>query len=703
MKPVPTHHGNSKVAACRHTTRAGGTDGEPVHRHNSAPAANANQARPPGWRPPAGVASRGASLALIAGTLISGAWAEEQSTTEAWRLGELSIEQLMNESVTSVSKREQRLFDTAAAVTVLSNDDLHRSGATTTADALRLVPGVQVASIDSGTWAITARGFNSQFANKLLVMQDGRTVYLPLFSGVLWDAQQVFIEDLERIEVIRGPGATIWGANAVNGVISLVSKSARDTRGGLIYAGAGTVQLAQGGARYGAQVGDSTYYRVYGNYQLVDDSRMAGGRPGDDSWDLGKVGFRVDHYADPASQLTWQGDAYTGNIADRIGSQRGLNTLGRWTRHYSGRAGLEIQGYVDQFQRDDSLTEYRTDVADLSVQQTIGLGERHDVILGVGYRHTRSELRGANSPAVTILNDANGQSLFNAFLQDEIAAIHDRLTITLGTKVENNEFTGWEVQPSARAVFKPAERHALWTAVSRAVRTPSESERMPFISFVAGSPVSGPGGELYVPTFVSNTRLQSEDLLAFECGYRAQPLSRVTLDLALFYNDYNHLVGHQPAGFVPGTPVGLLEIAPFNSLTAESFGGEASAQLALTDTWRVSLSYSGLRLNAHGNPTSDAEQLERNAPTHQIVLRSSSDFCTQAGGDVQGRYVDNVDGVPAYFTADVRLWWRPVQGLEIAVVGQNLLDSQHPEQTSVIGLPSREVPRGVYGRLTWRF
>jgi iron complex outermembrane receptor protein len=256
-----------------------------------------------------------AALMLVAGVV----GAADAGSASINSLADLSLEDLVNLKVTSVSKKEEKLNDAAAAIFVLSNDDLRRSGATTVADALRLVPGLQVAAIDSANWAISARGFNSQYANKLLVMIDGRTVYSPLFSGVYWDAQQVFLDDVDRIEVIRGPGATVWGANAVNGVINILSKSARDTQGGLIYGGGGSVHLALGGSRYGGKISEDTYYRVYGSYQLNDDFQHANGRPANDSWDLGKGGFRIDHYTHNDGQLTWQGDGYAGNLADRTG------------------------------------------------------------------------------------------------------------------------------------------------------------------------------------------------------------------------------------------------------------------------------------------------------------------------------------------------------------------------------------------------
>jgi outer membrane receptor protein involved in Fe transport len=282
---------------------------------------------------------------LFAGLLLLVAGSVRAVDTNRISVADLSLEDLVNLKVTSVSKKEEKLNDAAAAIFVLSNDDLRRSGATSVADALRLVPGLQVAAIDSSTWAISARGFNDQFAGKLLVMIDGRAVYSPLFSGVYWDAQQMLLDDVDRIEVIRGPGGTLWGANAVNGVISIISKSARETQGSLVYGGGGDLHLALSGARYGGKIGEDTYYRIYGTYQLNDDFRQANGRTANDNWDIGKGGFRIDHYTSNDGHLTWQGDGYAGNLADRTGDLYGFNTLGRWTQPISDRSSYEVQAF----------------------------------------------------------------------------------------------------------------------------------------------------------------------------------------------------------------------------------------------------------------------------------------------------------------------------------------------------------------------
>jgi iron complex outermembrane receptor protein len=616
---------------------------------------------------------------------------------------DLSLEELINVRVTSVSRKEEKLNDAAAAVFVLSNDDLRRSGATSVADALRLVPGLQVASIDAGAWAVSARGFNSQFANKLLVMVDGRTVYSPLFSGVYWDTLQVSLDDVERVEVIRGPGATVWGANAVNGVVSILTKSSRDTQGTLIYGGGGDVHLALGGARYGGKIGENTYYRIFGTYQLNRDFRETTGQRVDDGWDLWKEGFRIDHYTAADGQLTWLANGYGGTPSGPTGELYGFNTLGRWSQRLSEQSGYEIQAFVDRTYRNDSLAKVSLDTADLSFQNTVGLGERNDFIWGLGYRYSDARPTQSNIPALQIVDHDVAINLFSAFVQDEIKIVPDTLKFTLGTKLEHNDFTGFEVQPSARLTYLPTDRQTVWAAVSRAVRTPSETEGKQMIRFASGYPLQGPDGGLYVPTRVSNDSVESEVLWAYELGYRVQPQKKISMDVAAFYNDYSHLVSGLPDNFVPGAPIGILEIVPYNQMHGESYGGETVVTVSLTDSWRVSGSYSLLLMHLRGELESDAQAAERNAPTHQVVLRSSYDFTSKLGLDSQLRYVDNVDAIPAYVTADVHLSYKITKNLEVSLVGQNLFDGSHPEQASSIGILTREVPRGFYGKLTWQF
>ncbi|MGV3753774.1 MAG: TonB-dependent receptor plug domain-containing protein [Verrucomicrobiota bacterium] len=643
----------------------------------------------------------GAFLSVFLG--VSAGAAESAAVKDSGSLGDLSLEELMNETVTSVSKKEQKLSDAAAAISVLTNDDLRRSGAVTVADALRLVPGLNVGSANSSQWAISARGFNNVFSNKLLVMVDGRAVYTPLFAGVYWDMQQTMLEDVDRIEVIRGPGATIWGANAVNGVINVVTRSAKETQGGMIYGGGGNVHLAMGGARYGGKVGEHTYYRVFGGYQLKDDFRLATGQPADDGWQSGNGGFRIDSYPQEGTHLTWQMEATTVDLDDHASDGYNFNTLGRWTRELSARSSFEVQAYYDRTYRNEA-TRARPliDTIDLTAQHTFGLGERNDVIWGGGYRFAGSSIK-QTTPLAAVRDGRFSQQIFSAFIQDEFKVVPDKLTLTAGTKLEHNDFTGFEVQPSLRAVFKPTERQTVWAAASRAVRTPSSLEAHDVFAIPLGAPFVGPGGGLFVPTLVGGD-VSSEVLWAYELGYRIQAADRVSVDLAVFYNDYSDLLTPGSISqFIPGAPVGVAETPWANSQSGETYGGELSVTMSPTDHWRLTASYSLLLANLHGPATTTPETTERSAPRHQLGLRSSYDFSKAFSVDAQARYVDNIQAVSAYITADVRLSYRVNDRLELSLVGQNLLDNQHPEQAVIVLTTSAEVPRGVYGKITWRF
>jgi len=612
---------------------------------------------------------------------------------------ELGLEDLINIQVTSVSKKEEKLNDAPAAISVLTGDDLHRSGATSVAEALRLVPGMDVGQVNAYTWAVSARGFNGQFANKLLVMVDGRSVYTPLFSGVYWDLQQQILDDLDRVEVIRGPGGSIWGANAVNGVINVVSKSAKDTQGALVYGSGGDVHLTMDGGRYGGMIGSNTYYRVFGSYQKTDDYQLStNGGSAMDNWWGGEGGFRIDHYRGSDTHLTWQADATKSEIPGQDNDAYNANTIGRWTRELSDRSSVEVQAYYDRFFR-DYLVNDTIDTLDFAAQHTFGLGEHNDIIWGIGYRFISSKVE-TIGPVVAITKGNYNQQIFSLFGQDEFKIIPEKLTITLGTKIEHNDITGFEFQPTVRAVFKPAENQTVWASVSRALRTPSDYEGRDLARITTGPPTNGPGGGFYLPQLVGNPDLESEVLWAYEAGYRIQPDKRVNVDLAVFYNDYSGLVsGSSPPQFVPGVPIGTATTNFVNGPKAQTYGGELAVTFAPSDTWRLTASYS--LLHEHLDPgifltgTGD--------PEHQITLRSAYDFTKRASFDAQLRYVDGFPGVSSYVTADLRLSYRPIDSIELSIVAQNLFQDQHREQPGVVGTLVSQVPRGFYGKLTWRF
>lgn len=625
----------------------------------------------------------------------------------ARELGDLSLEELLNESVTSVSKREQKLGDVAAAITVLSNDDLRRSGVTTIADALRLVPGMSVGSVNASQWAVSARGFNNLYANKLLVLIDGRTVYTPLFAGVYWDLHQPMLEDVDRIEVIRGPGATVWGANAVNGVINVATRSARDTQGTFIYGGGGWELEGLGGARHGGRIGENTYYRAFASVEANDGFTLANGQPAGDDWHRWVGGFRLDHYTNESTHLTWQADIATTTLDNGASDARNINTLGRWTRELGERSSLEAQFYFDRVDRHEvARVASRLNTLDFELQHTIGLGDRHDVIWGAGYRSIDLRLR-ETTPLLVVSNDHVKLNLFSAFVQDEFRIVPNKFAVTAGFKVEHNDFTGFEVQPSVRAVFKPSESQTWWGAVSRAVRTPSALEGKDVFGGAFQPPIVGPDGGLYLIGVRGNANPESEVLWAHEVGWRIQPARNVSVDLALFYNRYSGLIElGGVARFVPGEPFGVAEM-PFQNLSStNTYGGEITLQVSPTSHWKLSASHSVLiEDGGNGQPSGPYD------PKHQTVLRSSHDLGAKFTTDVQLRRVGAFEArssflwepIPAYTAVDLRLTYRPAASLEIAVVGQNLLDDQHREQGMTIYAINSEVPRRLFGKITWRF
>lgn len=618
-------------------------------------------------------------------------------------LADMSIEELLDESVTSVSKREQKRGDVAAAIAVLSNDDLHRSGVMTIADALRLVPGMNVGSVNANQWAVSARGHNSLYATKLLVLIDGRAVYSPLFAGVYWDLQQPMLEDVDRIEVIRGPGATVWGANAVNGVINVVSQSARDTQGTVVFGGGGEIVESFAGVRHGAQWGENTYFRIYAEKRQIGDSPLSNGQPAGDQWELYSGGFRLDHYPDSETQFTWQGDVVSTDLDANTSHGRNVNTLARWTRQLGERSSLQVQTYYDVIKRNDLLRSFSTiDTFDFTIEHTTGIGERHDLIWGVGYRGIDAEVR-QTDPTIVVTNPEFDLKLFSAFVQDEFRVVPDRLTLTAGVKLEHNDSTGVEVQPSVRGVWKPAQAHTVWAAVSRAVRTPSALEDENVFTMPLGAPEVGPDGGMYLPVITGNGNPDAEEVFSYEAGWRIQANERVSVDLATFYNSYETLITvAEPRRVIPGVPLGRIEFPFLSGPGLDTYGAELTVTVAPTKTWRVTGSYSWLRGHEPGLPQVD--------PENQALLRSSHDL-GRCELDLQLRYVGSfaypmsttVGSVPSYVEADVRFAVHVSDTVELSIVGQNLLDGQHVEQGPTFYSVTAEAPRRVFGKLTLRF
>lgn len=605
-------------------------------------------------------------------------------------LKRLSLSELMELEVTSVSRRPERLGDAASAVQVITGDDIRRSGATRIPEALRLASNLHVAQRGANTWAISARGFNTTVTNKLLVLMDGRSLYSPLFAGVFWDVQDTLLEDVDRIEVISGPGATAWGANAVNGVISITTKPAVDTRGLLLLADGGSEIESIAGARFGGAVGSQLQYRVYGKYLDLDSAVAASGSDGADGWRIGRGGFRLDWQPGPADSFTLQGDhhdATTGPAGPSRDVMRGSHLIARWTQRTSETSDLELQVYYDRaFRRSPGRFADHLDTYDVDFQQRLRVGERHDVVWGLAHRLI--EDRFEDSPMLALLPLRVSRRWYSAFLQDEIALPGDRWHLTLGAKLEHNDYTDFELQPSIRIASRVREDDTLWAAVSRAVRVPSRVDRE---FFQPGAPpfiiAGGPG-------------FDSEELLAYELGYRLQA-DRMSMAVAAFYNDYDKLRSLEPVN--PPAPVPI-EIR--NGFEAHSYGAELTAEYRPVERWRLTAGFRHLQLKFDNRPGSldpSGGDTESRDPERQFLLRSSIDLPRGLELDATYRHVSRIvnQDVPAYGELDLRFGWRLSKQLEISVVGQNLLHDQHAEFGS---LPLRtEIERNIHGRILWGF
>src|SRR2546422_6569532 len=592
------------------------------------------------------------------------------STLSAEALKKLSIEQLMNLQVTSVSKRPERLSQTASAIQVITRDDMRRSGASSLPEVLRLATNLQVAQVDARQWAISARGFNSTTANKLLVLIDGRTAYTPLFSGVFWDVQEVPLTDVDRIEVISGPGATLWGANAVNGVINVITQGAKQTQGLLLSGGGGTEQRAFGTVRYGGALGSSVRYRIYGRGFGREATALPSGQDAADDWHLGQGGFRMDWDASNVNRVTLQGDLYDGRIAQPSAADitvDGGNVMAKWSHRISDRSSLAAQLYYDRTHRHIPGTFGEDlDTYDVDLQHRARLGVRHDVVWGLGYRLSNDRV--ANSSALAFLPPQVARQWFTGFVQDEIALVPNRLHVALGSKIEHNDYTGFEIQPSGRVNSGLSPSGTLWAAVSRALRTPSRIDRELFarVSFTPPSFLAGGPG------------FHSEEELAYELGFRHQQGS-LALSVATFYSRYHGLRSVEQVN--PPAPD---TVVIGNGQDGESYGGELTADYRVTDRCRLRAGYTELRVHVWPNPGStdmSRGATESQTPDRQFLLQSSVDLPAHLVLSAGFHAIDDINNelVPAYAEMNARLIWQPTSHLDLSLVGQNLLHSRHRE------------------------
>ncbi len=630
-------------------------------------------------------------IAVLA-VLVPSAWAQSAGNLPPpSTLKKMSLDQLMDLVVTSVARRPEKLSEAASAIQVITGDDIRRAGATSLPEALRLASNLEVAQVDARQWAITARGFNNVFADKMLVLIDGRTVYTPLYAGVYWDVQDTMLEDVDRIEVISGPGATQWGANAVNGVINVTTKSAKDTQSAVLVAGGGTELRNSSEVRYGGKLSPNVYYRAYAKHFERGDSVRPNSRDSNDAWRMDQFGFRMDWDSVLNDTLTLQGDVYEGTMG-QVGPDNirvnGDNLLGRWSRTLAENSDIKLQLYYDHTHRriPGSFTQ-DLDTYDLDFQHRLPIGPSHDVVWGLGYRLVEDVV--VNTPANAFIPAQVGRSSFNGFVQDEIALNKDRLNLTIGTKFEHNEYTGFEVAPSVRLAWMPGGQQTIWTAVSRAVRTPSRIDRDLYSP--AAPPYRIAGGEKVI----------SEKLIAYELGYRVQFSQELALSLATFLSDYDDLRSLEPL-----TPPLAFPVKSSSGLRGWSSGVELTADWRATDKWRLRAGVTELRVRSEPQPGS-ADRGTRDSiardPNHQLVLRSSLDLSAHLEWDADLRYVSTINqqSLPGYTEMNLRLGWHPTPAWEFSVLGQNLLHSQHPEFNSPNA--RRELQRSIYGKTSWRF
>lgn len=657
--------------------------------------------------------------AVVVSTLLTSivmpyARAQEEDLTE------LSLEELLDVEITTVSKKSERRSAAAAAVYVLSSEDIARTGATHVADVLRGVPGLSVARLDGNKWSVSSRGFGGVFANKLLVLVDGRSIYTPLFSGVYWDQIGMPLEDIERIEVIRGPGSTVWGANAVNGVINIVTKSSADTLGGLFSIAAGNELRADGSLRFGFPVGDKITGRIYTRYHDSRRSEFPDGSDANDDWWHGQGGLRLDWNATDEDSFVFHTNWLRSELNETISvvspirpnssirdvtDRRNSNDLlGRWTHRTGDDSQWHLQMYYSNWEaKNPGTIEESRDIFDIDFQHRFALGTRHDIVWGAQFRYTEDEI--FNTRWLAFDPTARADRVYSAFIQDEITLVEDRLKLTIGSKFEHNSYTGFEAQPSARIAWTPNTSNTLWASISRAVRTPSRAEadtRLPSMGFPR-----------VLISLIGSDDFESEDLWAYEIGYRASPRDNLLFDIALFYNDYSDLrtveLDRPEIGFSPFPVHLLIPARARNNMEAQTYGAELAIDWRPVNWWRTHLSYSYLNVDldiqAKTFDIISAIQ-EGDSPEHQVHWTNNFQLTDNVEFATTLRYVDELStlGVDDYFEADARIAWKIRRNMEFALVGTNLLETGHTEfAPTFVSTLATEVQRSIYGKFTWTF
>ncbi|WIM04905.1 MAG: TonB-dependent receptor [Candidatus Nitricoxidivorans perseverans] len=632
-------------------------------------------------------------------------------------LADHSLEQLMDMrvEVTSAARKPQKLEDSATAIHVITREDIRRSGMTSLPEVLRLAPGLQVARLDGGTWAISSRGFNAKNSDNLLVMQDGRVLHTPTFTGVYWNAQDIVLEDVDRIEVIRGPGGALWGANAVTGVINIVTRPAQATQGGVASGGIGSHER-QGMVRHGGKLGETGYYRIYAKRADQDDFEAYADIGAHDRRDMSSAGFRTDWELLGGDSLTVQGDVHAGR-SNHTGTAltispptsallgypidlRGGNLLARWKRALSATEEWSLQLYYDHYDRRYFNLGERRDTVDLDFQHRFLWGGRHDIVWGFGYRRTSDDMR--NTDIVSYMPARRTDSVASAFVQDEVALDGDKLHLILGSKFEHNDYTGTEVQPNLRLRWKPDKRSMAWTAVSRAVHTPSRTD-------TDGRVVS-----TVVPAGPSVYRLQggqsaqSEHVDSLEAGWRAWPTERLQMDVAAFYSRHRNLTTIEREASFPEAGYTVYPLVFHNKAKATTRGLELSGSWRPADRWQFKASHTWLSMNIRRDVDStdtSIEGEEGRSPRSQFQFHAFHSLSARVDVGASLYYTDELPSleIPAHARLDARIAWRAQRDLELVLIARNLLDPVHPEFTNTAGPRTTEVPRSLIATATWRF
>lgn len=638
------------------------------------------------------------------------------------QLKTLSLAQLGDVEVTTVSKEPEQIWKTPAAIFVITQEDIRRSGATSIPEALRLAPGVEVAQIDGNHWSVAIRGFAGQFSKSLLVLVDGRSVYTPLFEGVYWDLPFVMLEDVDRIEVIRGPGGTIWGSNAVNGVINIITKSAADTQGTLATLGGGNVDQGSGALRYGSSAGKDFTYRVYG-FGEIRGAELHSDGDDFDHWRMGQMGFLADWKRGDKDTFTIRGDIYRGvsgesafiasfsppaeNAEEGNDYVSGGNLLARWQHTTDNGSSTQIQAYFDRTNRQNFELGETRDTFDIDFIQHVRVRKDQELTWGLGARVSPSYLI-QTVPGVNFLPNKQVDSIYSGFIQYELPIVRNRLTLTAGTKLEHNNFSGFDYQPSLRLIWTPTANQSFWTAVTRAVRTPSRLDQdVVFDIFVQASPPPPVYFEI-----LGNPQLKAEQLIGYEAGYRTEINRKVYLDFTGFYNAYNDLQGYgapYPAEGDTPPPPHLFFVLPYaNVIQGHTIGAEIAPNWKITHWWQVRGSYSFLHMSLRDKPGfSDVGNLlssyTGSSPNHLVGFQSLFNLPGHFEFDQAFRYSSalRAQAVGSYSTMDARVGWHPTEYIELSVAGQNLLQPSHAEFGGDPG-PLVGIKRSVYGKITFR-